>query len=66
MNDGDLIAIFDRSFDDATLVELAKMEPLKFVMREPEGANGVNPDNLIDNFEQKFELYSPNTQRRIL
>lgn len=66
VNEGDLIAIFDRSFDDATLVELAKMEPLKFVMREPEGANGVNPDNLIDNFEQKFELYSPNTQRRIL
>lgn len=66
VNDGDLIATFDRSIDDATLVELAKMEPLKFVMREPEGADGVNPDNLIDNFEQKFELYSPNTQRRIL
>lgn len=66
VNDGDLIAIFDRSIDDATLVELAKMEPLKFVMREPAGADGVNPDNLIDNFEQKFELYSPNTQRRIL
>ena len=66
VDEGALIATFDRSLDDATLVELAKMEPMKFVMREPEERDGVNPDNLIDNFEQKFELYSPNTQRSIL
>ncbi len=66
VDDGALIATFDRTLDDESLVELAKMEPLKFVMREPEERDGVNPDNIIDNFEQKFELYSPNTQRSIL
>lgn len=66
VDDGALIATFDRTLDDDSLVELAKMEPMKFVMREPEERDGVNPDNLIDNFEQKLELYSPNTQRSIL
>lgn len=66
VDDGALIATFDRTLDDESLVELAKMEPMKFVMREPEERDGVNPDNLIDNFEQKFELYSPNTHRSIL
>lgn len=66
VDEGALIATFDRTLDDDSLVELAKMEPMKFVMREPEERDGVNPDNLIDNFEQKFELYSPNTQRSIL
>lgn len=66
VDEGSLIATFDRTLDDESLVELAKMEPMKFVMREPEERDGVNPDNLIDNFEQKFELYSPNTHRSIL
>lgn len=66
VEEGALIATFDRTLDDESLVELAKMEPMKFVMREPEERDGVNPDNLIDNFEQKFELYSPNTHRSIL
>ena len=64
----DLIAVFDRSVDDKTITEIAKMQPLKFVMREPENSpeNKYNPDNIIDNFEQIFDLYSPNTIRRVL
>lgn len=68
VDDGDLIAVFDRSVDDKTITEIAKMQPLKFVMREPENSpeNKYNPDNIIDNFEQIFDLYSPNTIRRVL
>lgn len=68
VGEDDLIAVFDRTIDEDTLVEIAKKEPLKFVMREPisQKSSDLNPDNIIDNFEQKFELYSPNTIRRIL
>ena len=68
VDDGDLIAVFDRSVDNMTITEIAKMQPLKFVMREPENSpeNKYNPDNIIDNFEQIFYLYSPHTIRRVL
>lgn len=61
-----LLTTFDRAVDEGTIEELAKMKPEHFVMREPEEREGVNPDNLIDNCEQIFKLYSPNTDFSIL
>ena len=66
VDDAKLVATFDRAVDEATIEELAKMKPEHFVMREPEDCEGVNPDNLIDNCEQIFKLYSPNTKVAIL
>ncbi len=67
VNDGFMIATFDQSIDDDTIIEIAKREPVKFVMREPKAdGSSTNPDNIIDNFEQKFDLYSPSTVRTII
>lgn len=47
---------------DVLDTEIAKMKPQYFVMRD---AFPVN-DNVLDNFEQIFRHYSPDTIRRIL
>lgn len=38
------------------------MQPIYFVMRDASAAN----DNVIDNFEQIFKHYSPDTTCRII
>ncbi len=57
-----LIATFDLDVDEATVTEIAKMKPQYFVMRDASAAN----DNVLDNFEQIFKHYSPDTIRKIL
>lgn len=61
--DGDyLIATFDTEVNESTVTEIAKMKPQYFVMRDASAAN----DNVLDNFEQIFRHYSPETIRKIL
>lgn len=57
-----LIATFDTEVNESTVTEIAKMKPQYFVMRDASAAN----DNVLDNFEQIFRHYSPDTVRKIL
>lgn len=57
-----LFATFDKEVNESTVTELAKMKPQYFVMRDSSAAN----DNVLDNFEQIFLHYSPETIRKIL
>lgn len=57
-----LIATFDTDVNESTVTEIAKMQPQYFVMRDASAAN----DNVLDNFEQIFRHYSPETVRKIL
>ena len=62
VDDGYLMAIFDKDVDEKTITEIAKRKPVYFVMRD---ASAVN-DNVIDNFEQIFKHYSPETTCRVI
>ena len=62
VDDGYLMAVFDKDVDEKTITEIAKRKPVYFVMRD---ASAVN-DNVIDNFEQIFKHYSPETTCRIV
>ena len=57
-----LIATFDKDVNESTVKEIAKMQPQYFVMRDASASN----DNVLDNFEQIFKHYSPDTIRKIL
>ncbi|MCM1531800.1 MAG: site-specific DNA-methyltransferase [Bacteroides sp.] len=57
-----LIATFDKEVNESTVTEIAKLKPQYFVMRDASAAN----DNVLDNFEQIFRHYSPETTRKIL
>ena len=57
-----LIATFDTEVNESTITEIAKLKPQYFVMRDASAAN----DNVLDNFEQIFKHYSPDTIRKIL
>lgn len=57
-----LIATFDTEVNESTVTEIAKMKPQYFVMRDASAAN----DNVLDNFEQIFKHYSPNTVCRVI
>ena len=59
---GYLMACFDRDVNEATITEIAKQEPVYFVMRDASAAN----DNVLDNFDQLFANYSPDTTCKIL
>ena len=56
-----LIATFDTEVNESTVTEIAKMKPDYFVMRDASAAN----DNVLDNFEQIFKHYSPDTIRKM-
>ena len=62
VDDGYLMAIFDKDVDEKTITEIAKRKPVYFVMRDASAAN----DNVIDNFEQIFKHYSPETTCRVI
>lgn len=57
-----LVACFDSEINESSIQEIAKLQPVYFVMRDASAAN----DNVIDNFEQIFRHYSPETNCRIL
>ena len=62
VDNGYLMATFDKDVDEKTITEIAKRKPIYFVMRDASAAN----DNVIDNFEQIFKHYSPETVCRII
>lgn len=62
VNGDQLIATFDTDVNESTITEIAKLRPVYFVMRDASAEN----DNVLDNFEQIFKYYSPDTIRRIL
>lgn len=62
VDDNYLVACFDRDVNESTIIEIAKLQPIYFVMRDASAAN----DNVIDNFEQIFKHYSPDTNCRII
>ena len=59
---GYLMACFDRDVNEATITEIAKQKPVYFVMRDASAAN----DNVLDNFDQLFANYSPDTTCKII
>ena len=62
VDEGYLVACFDRDVNESTFIEIAKQQPVYFVMRDASAAN----DNVIDNIEQIFRHYSPDTSCRII
>ena len=56
------IACFDTDVNEAAITEIAKMNPVYFVMRD----SSMSSDNVADNFDQIFQHYSKDTVRRIL
>ena len=62
VDDTYLIATFDTDVDESTVTEIARMKPQYFVMRDASAAN----DNVLDNFEQIFRHYSPDTITRVI
>lgn len=62
VDNGYLMACFDRDVNEATIIEIAKQKPVYFVMRDASAAN----DNVLDNFDQLFANYSPDTTCKIL
>ena len=62
VDDNYLVTCFDRDVNESTITEIAKLQPIYFVMRDASAAN----DNVIDNFEQIFKHYSPDTNCRII
>ena len=57
-----LIACFDKDVNESAITEIAKQKPVYFVMRDASAAN----DNVLDNFDQLFANYSPDTTCKIL
>ena len=57
-----LVACFDSDVNESAIKEIAKLQPVYFVMRDASATN----NNVIDNFEQIFKHYSPDTNCRIL
>ena len=62
VDDHYLVACFDSDVNDTAIKEIAKLHPVYFVMRDSSAAG----DNVIDNFEQIFRHYSPDTTCRII
>lgn len=62
VEDGYLIACFDKNIDEEVITAIAKQKPYYFVMRDSSMAN----DSVATNFEQIFVAYSPDTVRKVL
>ena len=58
VEDGYLIACFDKDVTDETVEAIAKQKPFYAVFRD----SGMINDSVMTNFEQIFETYSPKTQ----
>ncbi|MBR2888097.1 MAG: site-specific DNA-methyltransferase, partial [Bacteroidales bacterium] len=62
VDDNYLIACFDTDVNESTITEIAKLQPIYFVMRD----SSANNDKVIDNFDQIFRHYSPKTTCKII
>ena len=59
---GHIMACFDKDVNDDVITAIAKEKPSYFVMRD----NSLADDSVAINFEQIFNTYSPNTERRVI
>lgn len=62
VEDGYLIACFDKNIDEEVITAIAKQKPYYFVMRD----SSMATDSVATNFEQIFASYSPDTVRKVL
>ena len=62
VEDGYLMACFDKDINEAVITTIAKEKPYYFVMCD----RSIATDNVADNFDQIFNAYSKETVRRIL
>ena len=62
VENGYLIACFDKDVTEETVMEIAKRHPFYAVFRD----SGLASDSVAVNFEQIFETYSPKTRRKVL
>lgn len=62
VEDNYLVATFDENVTEDLVKEIAKSQPYNFVMAN----TGFATDSLVDNFEQIFKAYSPETACDIL
>lgn len=62
VDDNFLIACFDENVTEDVITAIAKQKPYYFVMRDNSMAN----DSVATNFDQIFETYSPDTDRKVL
>lgn len=62
VDDGYLIACFDRDIDDDLVEKLAKKEPAFVVFRD----SSMKSDSSLNNFDQIFQRLSPETTRRVI
>lgn len=59
---GYLLACFDENISDFVVTEIAKKQPYYAVFRD----SGMEKDDVLSNFEQIFNTYSPTTIRKVL
>ena len=59
---GHIMACFDKDVNDDVITAIAKEKPSYFVMRD----NSLADDRVAINFDQIFNTYSPNTERKVL
>lgn len=62
VEEGFLIACFDKNIDEEVITAIAKQKPYYFVMRDSSMAS----DSVATNFDQIFATYSPDTVRKVL
>ena len=62
VSQGHLMACFDENVTEAVITAIAKEQPSYFVMRD----SSLENDSVAINFEQIFNTYSPQTERRVL
>ena len=62
VEDGYLIACFDKNIDEEVITTIANQKPYYFVMRDSSMAS----DSVATNFDQIFATYSPDTVRKVL
>lgn len=62
VEDGYLIACFDKNVTEEVVTAIAKEKPFYAVFRD----SGMETDALMANFEQIFETHSPQTVRKVL
>lgn len=62
VENGYLLACFDKDVTEETVIQIAKQHPFYAVFRDSSIAN----DSVAANFEQIFETYSPQTVGKVL
>ena len=60
--DGLLMATFDKDLNEEVITEIAKRKPIRFMMCD----GGFATDNVADNFEQIWQAFSPDTNRKVI